>query len=643
MKLTNINGFPNIDLYVEDKINRYSKEEKSFRVLFSFMFSEKDNTFTEELDGYRIKKITYGDCEKKIWSLATPMADALSNVPKGSLVGLYMDNSIKWIQAFWAMLMCGYCPVFFNARVHMDCLEQVIEDYGVKAVVSDSVKFSVPTIAIEDVFALDNGVPYEPQEWGKEIFFMSSGTTGNVKLCAYTGENFFYQIADSVRIIKECPQMKEHYEGELKILALLPFYHVFGFIAVYVWFTFFSRTLIFLKNMNPKTVLNTIRKHKVTHIFAVPLVWETIYKKALASIKEKGKGTYKKFSLMLSLANNAVGVGGAISHLAFKEVRENLFGDSIKFLITGGSAISKEALSFYNGIGYHMANGFGMTEIGITSVDISMSAKVRNRGSVGFPFGNTEYSVSEKGELLVRGKTMASRILHNKEEYVTDFDAWFNTKDLVVKDGKRYFHQGRRDDLIVCQNGENINPELVEKQLRTPNMKNLCLFAGKDGEPTLLVSIEYCFTKERLNDVYDEIKEKLFDCHLQDEIKRIVLTTDELLGSGEFKVSRKKISEKYKKGLYNVIDIQNADKYVESVLSEVECRIISCFASVLQKETSEITMETDFFTDLGGSSLDYFVLLDTLKAQFNFEISEARDSKMSTPKSFYDLIRGEKK
>ena len=361
MKLTNINGFPNIDSYVEDKINRYSQMEKSFSVLFSFMFSEKDNTFTEELTGYKIKKITYGECERKIWTLATPMSQALSSVPKGALVGLYMDNSIRWIQTFWAILMCGYRPVFFNARVPMEALEQVISDYGVQAVISDSVTFSAPTIAVDKVFEGDNGVPYEPNVWGEEIFFMSSGTTGNVKLCAYTGENFFYQISDSVRIIKECPQMKEHHEGELKILALLPFYHVFGFIAVYVWFTFFSRTLIFLKDLNPKTVLNTIKKHKVTHIFAVPLVWETIYKKALASIKEKGKSTYKKFSLMLSLANNAVGIGGTISRLAFKEVRENLFGDSIKFLITGGSAISKEALSFYNGIGYHMANGFGMT------------------------------------------------------------------------------------------------------------------------------------------------------------------------------------------------------------------------------------------------------------------------------------------
>ena len=391
--------------------------------------------------------------------------------------------------------------------------------------------------------------------------------------------------------------------------------------------------------MNPKTVLNTIKKHKVTHIFAVPLVWETIYKKALASIKEKGEKTYNKFNRVLKLANGMGPIGKKLSQMAFKEVRENLFGDSIKFLISGGSAISKETLSFYNGIGYHMANGFGMTEIGITSVEISMSAKVRNTGSVGYPFECTEYSVSEKGELLVRGKTMASRILHNGEETVTDFSAWFNTKDLVKKEGNRYYHQGRRDDLIVCKNGENLNPTLIEGGLLVPNVKRLCLFADKEREPTLIASIEYCFSAEKLNSIYQGLKDRLASLNMHDVVKRIALTTDELLSPTDFKVSRKKIAQKYNNNLFNLIDVKQADVYVKEVLSTVEKKIIDCFAQVLQKDEGEISVTSDFFVDLGGSSLDYFVLLDTLKAKFSFDMNKAKEERVSTPQAFYDLIK----
>ena len=320
-------------------------------------------------------------------------------------------------------------------------------------------------------------------------------------------------------------------------------------------------------------------------------------------------------------------------------MRENLFGESIKFLISGGSAISKETLSFYNGIGYHMANGFGMTEIGITSVEISMSAKVRNRGSIGNSFECTEYSVSEKGELLVRGKTMASRILHNGEEMLTDFDAWFNTKDLVTKEGDRYYHQGRRDDLVVCKNGENLNPTIIEIGLVSPDVKRLCLFADAKGEPTVLASIEYCFSAERLTAIYDGLKNRLAQLNLQDVVKQIALTTDDLLSPTDFKVSRKKIAHKFNNNLFTLIDVKQADKYVSEVLSTVEKKIIGCFAKVLEKNEADISMSSDFFTDLGGTSLDYFVLLDTVKSLFNIDMNRAKEERVSTPQAFYDLIK----
>ena len=36
------------------------------------------------------------------------------------------------------------------------------------------------------------------------------------------------------------------------------------------------------------------------------------------------------------------------SKLAFKEVREGMFGESVQFMITGGSCISEQVLTFFN-------------------------------------------------------------------------------------------------------------------------------------------------------------------------------------------------------------------------------------------------------------------------------------------------------
>lgn len=641
-KINNINGAPNITAYIKDKVARYEAVEKNFENFFSFMFSERGNVMAELPDGYKIKKITYGECADNVKRRASVFANTLSGAEKGSMVGLYMSNSVEWIEALWCILMCGYRPLLMNSRMPDEALEKILSDYGVTDVISDGKSFSVRTHSAKDIFSADGG-EFTPEAWGREIVFMSSGTTESVKLCAYTAENFYYQICDSVRIVEKCPQIVKGCEGEIKLLALLPFYHVFGFIAIYTWFGFFARTFVFLKDLRPATLTRAIQKHRVTHIFAVPLVWETVYKEAMRKIRAKGDKTYNKFMKALKVANNNALIGSAVSKKAFGEVRENLFGDSIRFLITGGSGIKPEILEFFNGIGYFTVNGFGMTEIGITSVEMSSSPKVRNKGSIGYALKCTEYSVSEKGELLVRGRTMASRILQDGEERVTDFDQWFNTKDLVTVEGGRYYHRGRRDDLVVCRNGENLNPEIIEKAVYVKGVNRLCLFADSEGAPTLIVSVVDCFSSEKLRGYYEKINEKLRENHLNDEIQKVVLTTDKLLTGGDFKLSRKKVARRYAEGEYRIVDLKNADAHIEYMLTELEGRIRESFAEALQMNAEEIGVDEDFYADLGGSSLNYFALVDILKSQYGVELDITNETQLVTVKDFCKYIENKNK
>ena len=641
-KINNINGAKSITAYIKDKISKYEAVEKNFENFFSFMFSERNNVMAELPDGYKIKKITYGECADSIKRRAVAVAEALKNTPRGSMVGLYMSNSVEWIEVLWSILMCGYRPLLMNSRMPDEVLEDILSDYKVTDVISDGKMFSVRTHVIGELPA-DTGCEYTPDVWGEEIIFMSSGTTDNVKLCAYTAENFFYQICDSLRIVEKCPQIVKGCDGEIKLLALLPFYHVFGFIAIYTWFGFFGRTFVFLKDLRPATLKRAIQKHKVTHIFAVPLVWETVYKEAMRKIRARGDKTYNKFMGALNTANNNPLIGSLVSKKAFSEVREGLFGDSIRFLITGGSSIKPEILEFFNGIGYFMVNGFGMTEVGITSVEMSSSPKMRNKGSIGAALRCTEYGVSEKGELLVRGKTMASRIIQNGEESVTDFDLWFNTRDLVVVDKGRYYHRGRRDDLVVCRNGENLNPEIIEKALYVKGINRICLFADSEGTPTVIVSIVDCFSSKKLCEYYEQVVERLRQNHLNDEIQNIVITSDKLLMGSDFKLSRKKVAKRYAAGEYKIVDLKDTDKHIEYMLTELEGKIRECFAEALQINADEIGVDSDFYSDLGGSSLNYFALIDMLKSQFSVELDITDQVQLVTVKDFCKYIENKNK
>ena len=279
-----------------------------------------------------------------------------------------------------------------------------------------------------------------------------------------------------------------------------------------------------------------------------------------------------------------------------------------------------------------------MTEVGITSVEMSPVRKTRNKGSIGSALRCTAYGVSDKGELLIRGRTMASKIVRNGEETVTDFDQWFNTGDIVSVDGGRYYHQGRRDDLVVCRNGENLNPEIIEKLIYVKGINRICLFADKKGVPTLLVSVVDCFSSKKLHYYYEQINEKLRQNHLNDEIQNIVITSDKLLDKNDFKLSRKKVAKRYALGEYKIVDLKDTEGHIEYMMTELEGKVRECFAEALQLSVEEIGVDSDFYADLGGSSLNYFALVDEVKSKFGIELDLTEENQLVTVKDFCRYI-----
>ena len=135
-----------------------------------------------------------------------------------------------------------------------------------------------------------------------EIAFSSSATSMIEVVCFCNGLQISEQILDFGSIVKRDPSITAHYKGSLKQLAFLPFYHVFGLFAVYFWFTFFGRTLVFLKDYSAETILKTCRRHEVTHIFAVPMLWHTIEKQVVAAAREQGEKQLKKLQKGIGFA-----------------------------------------------------------------------------------------------------------------------------------------------------------------------------------------------------------------------------------------------------------------------------------------------------------------------------------------------------
>lgn len=616
-----------LNKYVTQKIIRLSKNEnKTFSAIYEFMFSEPEQIMFEYTNGNRILKISYGECKRRTESCAYSLKETLADVEKGSMVGLYAQNSPEWTQCFFAILKCGFRPVLLNTRLEKLRLEAMIETYSIKAVISDSESFSCPTFAVSSL-DYSGKCKREVNDWANEILVMSSGTTMMPKLCAYNGENFFYQLCDSANIIRECKQLGGFYDGALKQLMFLPLYHIFGLSAMFMWFAFFTRTFVLLKDQSPETLLYTIRKHKVTHIFAVPLFWNTVYKTFMYRLHQKDSATVEKFTKGLAIVKKTKNT--FLARTLMKTVRDNIFGESIQFLISGGSAIPKEVLEFFNSIGYHLANGYGMSEIGITSVELSSSFSRLTDGAVGKPFTHIKYAINESGELIVKGPSMASAVYKNGKLEELE-DGWYNTHDMAKCVNGRYFILGRQDDMIVCADGENLNPEWTEKQMKLDGCENFCITLINEV-PTLVIQLKkYTSTKRR-----DEIKEKAYAelarVGVGAEIQNILFTSNELIGKSDFKLNRSRVAS------LEFID-ESVDDMKLGDADEITTRVREMFKKALGREEA-FPDNAHFFFDLKGSSLDYFSLVSQIRSEFNIQLSQNEGGSLYTVEEFSEYIK----
>ena len=605
MKVDNIGEYTNISAFVEGKLKAFSSSPQDFRALYGFMFSERNNILWERSVGYKIERQTYGECKDRIEKRAFTLRKLLKDFPENSLVGLCLENGPDWIELFWAILCCGNCPLLMNTRLGRDVLEEVLSNSKVVATISDSMSFSSLTISPEEIPEAETPIPELPM--GSELLVMSSGTSTHVKLCSYSAKEIACQIQDSALIIQKCKPAQQHFRGQLKLLTFLPFCHIFGLVAVYLWFSFFSRTLVFLKDYAPKTILDTVRRHQVTHIFAVPLMWERTYNEVLRTIRERGDDVYRRYEKGMTLAPHLPYV---LRKRLFHEIRENLFGESVQFCISGGGRIRPEVLRFFNGIGYWLSNGYGMSEIGITSVELSHSFSERCSGSIGTPLSSVKYRL-ENGILQVRGDSMARRI--RKDGVWTERTAeWFSTGDLAEERKGKIFLLGRSDDLVIGPDGENLNPELLEPRIQIPDVKEVAILGGGDMPATVLASVPPWTGKEKAQTIKQKIAEAIYPATL-----RIVLTTSPLMELDDFKSSRAKLREKLRCGEINAFEPKEDQlKTDDPLLSQIQ----ALMAISLGLEEENVSGSSDFFSELGGTSLDYLTFTTALEEELNVRL-----------------------
>ena len=611
----------NLVKLVNEKMKKLLNSDFTFKSLFNNIHDQGDLVFSERIVDYVNTYTTYKEMREKIILASSVINKYVSK--DNEFVGILMENSEEFLIIFWALLSNGFKPILLNKRFTNSLISESCRLVNCVTIISDVNKdldlkiinyLDIINDKDKKIFDINNNI------WADEIALSTSATSLNIKICIYDGNSICNQIINSKDAVKTNRMIKGRYKGKLKLLAFLPFYHIFGLVACYFWFSFFGRTFVFLNDYRPETILNTVRFHKVTHVFAVPLLWNQIAKTIKAKAKEQGKLEYLEKSLDKSIKIQSIfpHLGKKIVIKKFREVNDKVFGASIRFCITGGSFISLDTLKTINGLGYPLFQGYGMSEIGITSVVLDKKANNRINGSIGKPFKFIDYKI-DNGELLVKGKSICSKIITKNGITLINKNEYFHTKDLASIDNGYYYLKGRIDDLCIDENGENISPDIYEKEINIEHASNISLLSLDGKKLSLIIQVNKRNNQLIKNKIIKEIDDSLNKLgKLGIFISNVYITYDYLCSPNAIKVSRTILKMMIDKKQVELIDYKSFKENHNniSVDNDVFVVVRNVFASVLGKEVDDITPDGHFINDLGGNSLEYLTLLMKLSDEF---------------------------
>jgi long-subunit acyl-CoA synthetase (AMP-forming)/acyl carrier protein len=607
------------------------------------------------------KRVSYDDFRSRVFKTASKLSKVLSNVPHGAVVALKLKNSPSWGAFFWAILMSGHKPLLIDARLAKENTDNLLRQAKACAIITNVEEdFIVPHYRSNEIFNLPSDYSFSP-DWANHVIFCSSGTTGEAKMMVYSGRNLCAQILASLSIPENTLDLM--YPGEIRILAMLPFHHIFGFVAVFLWFSFYGKAIVYPSSMSTSDLLYACKRARVSHVFSVPLFWDGIAQALSRKATMQGGAKQDLFSRLIAYNDNKISkkeAGLASRKFVLRAYQRKVLGTHVRFAISGGGFLSPKTAAIINGLGYPLYDGFGMTEVGVTSVEMSPSVEQRLKSSIGKPFYGVEYKIGEKGKTVdANGNAsgqlyIKSPITHGKEiiggverNTITE-DGFFPTGDIASCDAAgSYFLKGRIKDTIILSNGENVYPDEIEYYFK--DVKHLtnavCLGAKLPNESeekiVLVCEIENTVTKESIKKIYSDIKSINAALPNEKKVQKILIDKRPLPLSGSMKVKRFELKKAIEAGSDDFLDEQEKkpsaisfDGYDDDLVELVLARVSKVFALVLLLPEIKIGPNAIWTSDLGGDSMSYVDMVGKLNEEFHVEIPQELYGMIGTPNAF---------
>ena len=180
---------------------------------------------------------------------------------------------------------------------------------------------------------------------------------------------------------------------------------------------------------------------------------------------------------------------------------------------------------------YGMTETFGDGILNFTQVEKHMSA-------VGKPDDHVQYKLDETGEICIKGDCVMLGYYKDPEATaeVIDADGWFHTGDLARMDEEGFYYiTGRKKNLIILANGENVSPEELEKKLALCPAITECIVKEKGQKICAVI----CCPEDKQDEVRAFVTEVNRSLPLYKRISAVEFTTEPLPRNALGKLLRK--------------------------------------------------------------------------------------------------------
>lgn len=415
----------------------------------------------------------------------------------------------------------------------------------------------------------------DPEDIATVIY--TSGTTGDPK-GAMLSHVSLLQAADGILeegLVKLVP--------EDVFLSFLPLSHITERVGGHYLPLRVGACIVY--SMGLMSLADELKTVRPTAMLCVPRLYEMMHQRVRERVPKMTDRERKAFTWALRVGGEVVqrkaagsGVGPALAlqhkladKLVLSKVREQMLGGRQRYLVSGGAPLDAETARFFLAVGIQLLEGYGLSEVGIISLN---RPDRQHAGTVGTLMPEFHIKIAEDGEILARGR---GRVLGywNKSEATAeavDSEGYFHTGDVgeLTADGFLRITD-RKKDLIVLTNGKKVAPQPIEATLKHSEFIAEAVLFG-DRQPSIMALLVPAYDRllawarqQQLptEDVPELVERpevrKLFKAEIDkftrnladfEKIKRFALTTHPFsIETGELtptlKVKRKFVAQRY--------------------------------------------------------------------------------------------------